>query len=289
MITAGELQAQVWMPSSVEEAWEAKQKLGSDACFVSGGTLLQTQWEKGVPCPGNFISLERIQEMRGVSKEFDGNRTVLQVGALTSLSLCQGHPFIIKKDWALLGESIRSIAAPAVRNRGTLGGNISSRFGDSIPALLAMDAEIISFDGKKRRRQELWKWLKSKAEPPLLISILLPEEKRAAKTVRFYKKIGRREAFSVSLIAVSGLCIWNEKGEVEKIRLAAGGGDNPPQRLTDCEKLLEGSIPDPDLWQKLYLEIAEEFQPVSDAFASADYRKWTAANVIMSELTRLKG
>lgn len=288
MITAGELQACVWMPSSVEEAWEVKQKLGSDACFVSGGTLLQTQWEKGVPCPENFISLERIQEMRGVSKEFDGDRTVLQVGALTSLSLCQGHPFIMTKDWALLAESIRSIAAPAVRNRGTLGGNISSRYGDSIPALLAMDAEVISFDGKKRRREELWKWLQPTTEPPLLISILLPEEKKAAKTVSFYKKIGRREAFSISLVAVSGSCTWNEKGEVEEIRLAAGGGDNPPQRLTACERLLEGTVPEAGLWQKLYLEIAEEFQPVSDAFASADYRKWTAANVMVSELTRLK-
>ncbi|MFC3885122.1 hypothetical protein ACFOU2_17270 [Bacillus songklensis] len=67
----------------------------------------------------------------------------------------------------------------------------------------------------------------------------------------------------------------------------AGGGDNSPQRLKACEQLLVGSVPDKELWQRLYGGIAEEFQPVSDAFASAEYRKWAAANIIMAELMRL--
>lgn len=285
------LSAVVWTPRNLEEAWEKKRQLGSDACFISGGTLLQTQWETGIPVPAHLISLERIQEMQRVNKELDGDRTVLRIGALTTLADCRHHP-LIAKDWGLLAEAVKHIAAPAVRNRATIGGNVSNRYGDSIPALLVMDAKVTLFTEKGYKTEELWEWLKKdprQAEwnEALLACIYLPETVKTNITRRFYKKIGRREAFVVSLVTVSGYYSQNNKGEIEHIRLAAGGGENQPQRLTACERLLQGTIPDEELWREVSAAILEEFQPVSDAFASADYRRKVAANVIISELMTL--
>lgn len=60
----------VWMLEELEEEWELKQQFSSDACFVAGGTLLQTQWEKGLDCPANLISLEKIKSLQGWGKNF---------------------------------------------------------------------------------------------------------------------------------------------------------------------------------------------------------------------------
>jgi xanthine dehydrogenase small subunit len=292
---AGEKSAQlsthVWTPSTLTEAWEIKQRFGSDSCFISGGTLLQVQQEQGRDYPSHLISLERIQELKGIRKKLDGSRPVLSIGALTPIALCQKDPFIIEK-WMILAEAAGVIAAPAVRDRATIGGNISNGFGDIIVALLALDGDGCWFDGKTFKVEKLSHWLENKliskkGDDSLLTAIFLPEHPVVNKSISFYKKVGRREAFTSSLVTVSGFCGKNKNGEVKFVRLAVGGGESSPQRLVNCEKLLKGSVLTEAHLKKVYLKIVEEVQPASDVFASEEYRKWTAANVIFSELTRL--
>ncbi|MNG35779.1 putative xanthine dehydrogenase subunit C [compost metagenome] len=77
-----------------------------------------------------------------------------------------------------------------------------------------------------------------------------------------------------------------EDGAITHIRLAAGGGETPPQWLQFSERLLQGGAIHDAVLESVYRSVLEEFEPVSDAFASAYYRKQVAANVIVSELAK---
>lgn len=278
----------VWTPYEPEEAWDIKKKFGMDACFISGGTLLQTQWEKGDPVPAHLISLEKVQKMKGMDIQVDSNGTMLRIGSCTNLTTCHSHPFVTK-NWMLLSESIKQIAAPAVRNQATIGGNISNGYGDIIPALLALDAKVTLFTESGYQTKDLWKWLQIKEsrsnnkQESILIYIHLPKVAHVKKMRSFYKKIGRREAFTPSLVTIAGSYGWNNQDELEYVRLAIGGGSHIPQRLLYCEHLLQTTISNETIWKNVYATILEEFHPFESAFSSADYLQKITANIIVSE------
>lgn len=277
----------VWLPKSLEEAGVMKQKLGSRACFIAAGTLLQAEWEKGSVRPSHLISLEGIAEMKGVSSEAVSGRSVVRIGALTTLGSLFSSSLVLQHS-PLVTEAVRGIAAPAVRNRATIGGNVASGIGDAIPALLAADALISTFDGNARLTKPLWQWGQENyngqiTSSDIVTHIELPELGLADY---FYRKIGRREAFIPSIVTVAGCSMRQEDGTITHIRLAVGGGETPPQRLQFSEGLLQGGAIHDAVLESVYRNVLEEFQPVSDVFASTDYRKQIAANVIASELAK---
>jgi len=274
----------VWIPTSLKEAWELKQLYDSDALFIAGGTLLQTYWAKGLDAPPHLISLEQIKEMQGWGGEQMNGQSVTRFGALTSLDICRRHPDL-QKSHSLLLEAAKNIAAPAIRNKATLGGNIANGFGDSIPAFLVLDSTLSIYDGSRFHYTPLWEFIERKEtlKNDILTSIYVPEKKN---TCIFYQKLGYREAFSPSIVTVSGSLQLNDKKVATSVRLAVSGNNTTPQRLLTCESLLEGRPLTNHQLQKSFQTIKEEFKPVSDVFSSATYKQLATANMIVSELAR---
>ena len=102
----------LYQPHSLHEAWELKSALGDSAMYVSGGTLLRTQWEAGtVPMPKQLIDLRKIAGLGNISlTEFH-----LTLGALSLLSQCRKNELLLAAAPAVQ-EAVRCIAAPSVRN-----------------------------------------------------------------------------------------------------------------------------------------------------------------------------
>ncbi len=270
-------------PESLQEALNLKESLGKDANYIAGGTLIQLQREQGIPLPSNLISLEKIQELNGI--KVNQEDSLLTIGSLTTVMELRTHPLLETK-WKLLTHAAKEIASPAVRNRATIGGNIAYGIGDILPALLAVDAEIQLFDGNGSRNEKIWDYVKEhmRLKSGLILSIHLPAPSSTGRTKQFYRKIGRREAFIPSIVTVSGHCLIDHDGRLTEIRLAAGGGATIPQRLIECEKLLIGEKLKENLLADVYELIVQEYEVIPDAFASEDYRKMAAANVILSAL-----
>lgn len=282
--------AKVWTPTDLKEAWALRERFRLQSSFVAGGTWLQTQWEKGMPYPSHLISLENIAELEGVDQRKVNGKQCLYIGALTKLDTCGHHP-AIQKLCPLLSVAIQQIAAPAVRNLGTIGGNVAHGLGDAITAFLTMDAEVSFFDGQMLKSEKLEHWLKGrkKNQESLLTGIILPKSQHSSISIQFFKKVGRREAFSGAVVTVSGVISKNEAGVIEFVRLAVGGGENSPKRLQETEQLLIGQKINSLLLKNVYKTIFHEFNPISDVFYSNNYRRWVAANIIVSELSRLEG
>lgn len=273
-------------PQQIDDAILMKQNL--NGVYISGGTLIQLDWEAGKPLTRKLINLATINELKGIIHFEQEGRQFIEIGTLTTIAECIENP-TISENIPLLGEACKKIAAPAVRNRATLGGNVASGIGDSIPALLALDAQLKLRVLDKTKVVKLWEWLQFQKEAQqstyLIISIRIPIQKPGDQSV--FKKIGRREAFTPALVTICAQ--WKKKhiDELEYIRIAVGGGNNNPRRLIIVEKILETNRCNENLFKSLYLEILEEFISYSDSFISESYRRKVAANLLVTELMNI--
>lgn len=289
----------VWQPQTAADAWRYKQAYGLESAYVSGGTLLRTQWEAGtVQMPIHLIDLSRIHGLKEIRIGGSG----LIVGGQTLLQDCRMNS-LVQRHFPMVTESIRVIAAPSIRNLATIGGNIASLIGDAIPALLAYDATINWFNGVSEEHEKLTDWMSSSSEPGfrnerLLLNLEIPisqsealveaelQQDAISKKKRFsaYHKVGRREAFTPSVVTVAVCGSITETNLLHDFRVAVGGGQTIANRFHALEKEVEGCIVDEVLLRHLYIRVLELYEPRADLLASASYRKQAAANLIVTEL-----
>jgi carbon-monoxide dehydrogenase medium subunit len=281
----------VWQPVNLDELQALKNKLSGKYCFAAGATLLRTQWEGGlVPVPEHMISLARIPDASGVY--VDGDHLV--IGALTRLSHCATD--VLLQQLPILQSAMNAIAAPSIRNVATIGGNIVSGVGDSIPALLVYDAQLYWMTDNGMEMRNLSPWLSGGREGrrnpnDVLIAIRIPmkytpfldanrERRSAAREISFYRKLGRRETFTASLVTIAFYGEVDADGRWNKIAIAAGGGSGIAMRLTESEKLLLGVEASVMQASSLAASVITEFETYSDTFATEQYRKQTAGNML---------
>jgi xanthine dehydrogenase small subunit len=274
------LETKVWTPKDIFEAWEIKTSVEASSMFIAGGTFLQTKWEKGLPYPSHLIHLGSLKEYNQIYSLVENETNTIHIGAFVKLAVCRDHP-LVKESCPILSDSIRSIAAPAVRNVGTIGGNIANTMGDTIPALLVLDAEVTFFDGEEIKRDLLENWLQ-RYEDSLLLEVILTERKTSFQHHQFSKKVGRREAFTASVVNIAGV-FSIDHNKVSYIRLAAGGGDTVPGRLKRTERLVNNQSAESIQPQQIYQELIHDYNPEPDAFFTGDYRRKVAANLLMVE------
>jgi CO/xanthine dehydrogenase FAD-binding subunit len=181
--------------------------------YAAGCTALQLSWGEGAP--DALTDIVGLAEARGV-RIVDGR---LRVGALETLERCRTDALVLAHA-PLLAQACGVIGALGVRMLGTLGGNIGWRQGDTVPALLALDAWIETADGLLPLADAL-----ALPDLPLVLAVHVPQQ----PPVAVFEKTGHRAAFSLSAITVAG-CV---DGRV--VRLAASAAGHPAQRLRQAE------------------------------------------------------
>lgn len=254
--------------------------------FISGGTTLQVNWEAGHDKPKHLISTDKLMELKGISEvELDG-QYFLQIGASMSISDCLTNPLVQKKT-PILAAACEKIAAPAIRNRGTIGGNICSKIGDTLPALLVSEALLKLFNGKETYLITVKDWLASQKRPSaeLLTKVLIPLATTNLETYSFFRKIGRRASFTAAIISIAGYLEIKEKN-VMTIRLAIGGGSHIPSRLTSTEKEI-GHSQSPIDWSHISKVIQTDFLSYTDPFITEAYRKKITSNIIIANIKKI--
>lgn len=90
---------------------------------VAGGTDLVPCSEEGILSPAEVIDIRRIAELRGISAATNGS---LRIGAATTISEIADHKEI-RAQYPMLANACTSVGTPALRNSGTLGGNLVQR------------------------------------------------------------------------------------------------------------------------------------------------------------------
>ena len=104
---------------SVTEASELLRK-HPGAKMLAGGHSLIPLLKLRLAAPPAVVDIGRIPDLRGISRK-DG---VVRIGALATHAEIAASP-VIREHCPALAEAAQLVGDPAVRNRGTIGGNVA--------------------------------------------------------------------------------------------------------------------------------------------------------------------
>ena len=249
-----------------------------DATIVSGATDVGLWVTKFQRVLGTVVYTGRVAELRGIRETEAG----LEIGAAVTYTEAAPAIAALYPDF---GELIRRIGATQVRNMGTIGGNVAngSPIGDTPPALIAAGATLVLRRGDERRSMPVEDFYieygKQDRRPGEFVeSILLPRPAAGAR-FRAYK-ISKR--FDQDISALCGAFLLTvEQGTVTAARLAYGGMAGIPKRAAAAEAALLGQPWTEATVRRAMAALSQDFTPLSDMRASAEYRARVAANLLM--------
>jgi CO/xanthine dehydrogenase FAD-binding subunit len=272
-------------PRTLAEAYAllAENSAADDGAWrpLAGGTDLYVQMtgELGPP-PTRLLDLWRLHELRGITAEAGA----LVLGALTTYTEIR-RSAICREHVPALVAAAATIGAAQIQNRGTLGGNVAnaSPAGDTLPVLLAMDAELIAGSARGQRAipaASFWPAYRQTALAPdeLVLRIRLPLPAR--REVRF-RKVGTRRAQAISKVVLA--LAWREDtpgGPWRDVRVALGSVAATPIRAAATEAVMDGRNPTPETADLAAETLAGELQPIDDVRSTAEYRRTVAARVL---------
>jgi CO/xanthine dehydrogenase FAD-binding subunit len=265
-------------PRSLEEAYGLLAS-GDGWRPIAGGTdvMVSIAGEIGEP-PKRLLDIWRLDELRGIVAQDDA----LTLGALTTYTEIRRSPVVAQHLPALV-DAAATIGAAQIQNRGTIGGNVvnASPAGDTLPVLLAGDAEIVLGSARGERvvpAGEFWTSYRStaRAEDELVLRIRLPI--RAGRRVRF-RKVGTRRAQAISKV-VMALAWRPDAGVWRDVRLALGSVAATPVRAAETERVLEGAAARQTTADHAAAVLAGELEPIDDVRSTAEYRRAVAARVL---------
>jgi CO/xanthine dehydrogenase FAD-binding subunit len=250
---------------------------------LAGGTdvMVRITGEIGEP-PVRLLDLWRLDELRGIAS--DGEAITL--GALTTYTDIR-RSAACREHLPALVEAAATIGAAQIQNRGTLGGNIAnaSPAGDTLPVLLALDAEIVVGGPRGERTipaADFWVAYRRTALAPdeLILRIRIPVA--GGREARF-RKVGTRRAQAISKVVMA--LAWREGDGASgrawsDVRLALGSVADRPIRAGSTEAVLEGAAPTPETADAAAASLAAEIAPIDDVRSTADYRRAVAARVL---------
>jgi 4-hydroxybenzoyl-CoA reductase subunit beta len=111
---------QLLRPRTLDEAVGFMAKHEGQCKIVAGGTDLLPSMKQKLFTTPYVMDLRGVSELRGI-RQVPGRG--VEIGALTTLSTLEHSP-IVRKDYSVLYEAVKTVASPVLRNMGTLGGNI---------------------------------------------------------------------------------------------------------------------------------------------------------------------
>ncbi|MEH7828493.1 xanthine dehydrogenase small subunit [Gemmobacter denitrificans] len=254
-----------------------------EATLIAGATdvgLWVTKQLRDLPMP---IFLNGIADLKQINRQGDQ----LRIGAgvtLTDLrtALAESHPHF--------SAMLTRFASEQVRNAATIGGNIAngSPIGDGPPALIALGAVLHLRQGDARRSMALEEFFldyrKQDRRPGEFVeAVTIPAH---APVLRIYKLSKR---FDQDISAVLGAFnLTFDEGRVITARIAFGGMAGVPKRARAVEAALLGQNLKAAL-PAARAAFAEDFTPLSDMRASADYRLEAARNMLIRYAADLAG
>lgn len=204
-----------------------------------------------------------------------------EIGA--AVSYTEAFDTLAQQD-ASMGELLRRLGSVHIRNSGTLGGNIAngSPIGDGMPPLIALGAQIILRSTAGTRTLALEDYFiaygKQDRQPGEFIEkIIIPH--RGQNVLFKTYKVSKR--FDQDISAVCGGFALHLEGEViTQARLAYGGMAATPKRARQAEAVLMGRKWDEIALSEAMSAIAEDFAPLTDMRATAQYRSRVAHNLL---------
>lgn len=269
-------------PGSLAEALRLLDQYGARAKVLAGGTDLLVKMKTGGVRPEYVIEIKQLKELDYIREEGG-----LRIGAATTLSRLLAHR-AVKERYSALFEAVRSMAAVAVRNMGTLGGNLcnASPAADTAPPLLVYGARVRLARLAGEREVPLEDFFlgpgRTVMEPSeLLVEVYVPDP--GENSGASFLKLARVAAD----IAKINVAVWLKRDgkTCAGCRIAFGAVAERPIRAEQAERVLEGREITADVLREAAEAAAGELRPITDNRSTAEYRR-EVSRVLLEEAVR---
>lgn len=261
-------------PQSLDEAMRVLADRGDDAKVIAGGQSLMPLLRLRLAYPELLVDVGGLDELRGVRDDGDS----LWIGALTT------HYQLIRDDLigayaGLLAQTAGTVADPAVRHRGTIGGSLSHAdpAGDLPAVMLTLDATMAVRGAGGDREIAAADFFVDYLTPALdsgeiLTGIRVP--KRDSGWGYRYEKF-QATAQSWAIVGVAAL-VRRSNGQVAEARIGLTNMGAVPVRATAAEDAVAGVAADRDALRQAAEHASDGTSPPSDLNARPDYRQHLA-------------
>lgn len=263
---------QVFHAPATLEAALALRAAHPEAWLLAGGTDLGLRVSEHRERPARILSLGAVPELQAATLA----PGLLTVGAALPyarlLELLARAP-----DLAPFAAHLRRLGSRQIRGLGTLGGNLgtASPIGDTLPPLLALGARVVLGSARAGERAlDLAEFITGYRRTALAADeiILRAEIPRPPEGAVFAcEKLSKRHDQDISAVA-AGFLLRLEGGVVAEARLAFGGMAATVARAPRAEAALAGQPVTEQAFARAAQALAEDFAPLSDWRAGAEYR-----------------
>ncbi|MBF0502846.1 MAG: xanthine dehydrogenase family protein subunit M [Candidatus Riflebacteria bacterium] len=242
------------------------------ARIVSGGTDFIVKWKNGLmPDVTHLVdlgalSLDRIEISNGT----------VSIGSTCTMAAIAADTRLTDRFPALVEAGLH-VGAPQIRNMATLGGNIAnaSPSGDTIPALMSLDASIVLSGPDGERRIEIAVFFTGPGKTVMKRGELITSIELADRKTRgTFLKLGERRAHAISKVSAA-VSTWAVSGARPIWRVALGAVAPTVIRARRAETLLEGNSGklDADTLERVKVLVSEDAKPIDDIRSQAAYRR----------------
>jgi CO/xanthine dehydrogenase FAD-binding subunit len=245
---------------------EAASALSSDrsARYLGGGTLVMRALNEG---DVSISTVVRATDQALARIDIASSRITLGAGVTFARILAE-------RDLSFLHAPARSIGGPAVRNMGTVGGNLfaPSPYGDFTVALLALDATFSVQGGIGARDMPIEEFLQSRERQSGALVLAVSFARPASADAFRYRKIARIKPKGGAVITLAAH-LPASGGRISGARIALGSMAATQIRARAAERALEGRPLDEAAISAAAVAATEGVSPIDNALGSAWYRR----------------
>jgi aerobic carbon-monoxide dehydrogenase medium subunit len=261
-------------PDTVDDAVRALAEGGDEAKVIAGGQSLLPLLRLRLAYPEVLVDVGGIDELRGVTDAGDA----LVIGARTTHYQLVHDP-LVAEHADLLAQATSTVADPAVRHRGTLGGALAHAdpAGDLPAVILALDGILIARGPGGEREiaaaDFFVDYLTSSLGPDeILTAIRIP--KLGPGWGYRYEKF-HRTAQSWATVGVAAL-VRRDNGTVAEARVGLTNMGTVPVRATATEQAASGAEASRAALNQAAGHADQGTEPPGDLHGAPDYRRHLA-------------
>jgi carbon-monoxide dehydrogenase medium subunit len=267
---------------SPEHAIELLGRFGEEAKLLAGGQSLLNFMKLRFARPSALVDIGRISELEYVRD--DGDQ--LAVGALTRYEDAHRDE-TLWRHCPLLAQASGEVGDPQVRHMGTIGGAVAHAdpASDVPSALVALDADIVVRGPAGERTVAARDFFKSQFETDLgpqdlVTEVRVPKvEGRGWSYMKFHPR-----AQDWAIVGVAAL-VERSNGGIGKASVTLTNMGPVPLRASGVEQALVAGEDAAGAAQAA----AEGTSPVTDPFASAEYRRYLAPILVRRAIEEAMG
>ena len=271
-------------PKSIDEVSSLLQQHKGEARILAGGTIVLHRMKERIGVRPYLIGIQAVPGLDTITHD---SKAGLKIGAMARLQAI-AESADVKKACSLLSAVCAQLGTPQIRNMGTIGGNVASRFAtaETVPALIALGAKakaLTSGGEKTFLVEELYKELK---DGDFIAEISVPA--LPAKTTTGYKKFAVRERFDYATVAAAVIMSMDGK-TCKDIKIGLGGVTLQTMRAKSAEEALKGQVLTDALIEKAAAVAADSGNVGSDVMFSAEYKKKVLKTMVKRALREAAG